>query len=283
MSNMSIWKEVEETAPSATRFANLGGRGVTSINAIYMVQRATEVFGPAGEGWGWEVVEERFDKGAPIFVVQEDKTKLNVCDEVMHTIRLKLWYMKSGSRCEITHYGHTPYIQSSKYGPYTDYDAPKKSLTDAIKKCLSMLGFSADVYSGMFDDGDYVEAAKMKESIEKADEHDEEITKQRQEFMEWCEREVQQYAKIPNAAAIKLVYTGHVKKLQRQCGALGFNTEKFIERFNAVYQERLNFLSPDMVCTSCGTVQKGKEGAACVECGEKNSLQQVQAKLEKSE
>lgn len=271
MNNLAIWRAVEETAPSATKFANLGGRQVTSINAIYMVERATELFGPAGQGWGWEVVEERFDKGAPIFVVGEDKVKMQVCDEIMHTIRLKLWYMRDGQRCEITHYGHTPYIQNSKYGPYTDYDAPKKSLTDAIKKCLSMLGFSADVFMGMFDDGQYVEAAKLKESVEQADQRDEEITKQRQDFLDWCEREIQSYAKVPNAAALRLVYQGHLRKLERQCAVLGYNLEKFTQRFNAVYQQRLDDVSPNMVCTSCGTVQKGKSGAACVECGEKIS------------
>lgn len=271
MSNLAIWKQVEQTAPSATKVANLGGRPVTSINAIYMVERATELFGPAGQGWGWEVMEERFDKGAPIFIVGDDKVKQMVCDEIMHTIKLKLWYMRDGQRCEVMHYGHTPYIQSSKYGPYTDYDAPKKSLTDAIKKCLSMLGFSADVFMGMFDDGQYVEAAKVKESIERADEQDEELNNQRQEFLAWCEREVQMYAKVPNAAALRLVYQGHLKKLERQCGMLGYNLDKFVQRFNAVYQQRLDEVSPDMVCESCGTVQKGKDGAACIECGEKIS------------
>lgn len=271
MSNLAIWKVVEQTAPSATKVANLGGRAVTSINATYMVQRATELFGPAGQGWGWEVIEERFDKGAPIFIIADDKTRQQVCDEIMHTIKLKLWYLRDGQRCEVMHYGHTPYIQSSKYGPYTDYDAPKKSLTDAIKKCLSMLGFSADVFTGMYDDVNYVESAKVKESIEKADEHDQELQQQRQEFLAWCEREIAAYAKVPNAAALKLVHAGHIKKLERQCAVLGYNLDNFIRRFNEVYEARVNELTPNMVCTSCGTVQKGKNGAACVECGEKIS------------
>lgn len=272
MDNLRIWKEVETTAPSATKMANLGGRPVTSISGTYMFKRATEVFGPVGDGWGYDVIEERFDKGAPIFVVQEDKTKLNVCDEVMHTLRVKLWYKnKAGERCEVQHYGHTPYIQSSKYGPYTDYDAPKKSMTDAIKKCLSMLGFSADVFMGMYDDVSYVEAAKVKESVDQAEKADGDITAQRTEFLEWCEREIQQYSKIPNAAALKMVHAGHIKKVERQCSLLNFAVDKIKGRFDRVYQARINELLPDMVCTSCGTIQKGKDGAVCTECGEKIS------------
>ncbi|WP_333609467.1 hypothetical protein [Arsukibacterium sp.] len=270
MSNLTIWKAVEQTAASATKLANLGGRPVTSINSIYMVKRATEIFGPVGDGWGYDIVEERFDQAAPIFITNEQtKVREMVCHEIMHTIKLRLWYKNEvGEKCEVFHFGHTPYIQTSKYGPYTDYDAPKKSLTDAIKKCLSLLGFSADVFMGMFDDAGYVEASRVKESIEKSEQQDEELAKQQQEFLAWCEREVSQYERVPNAAALRLVHAGHVKKLNQQCQLLGFNTDKFIKRFDEVYQARLAVLKPvqNMVCPECGTAQAGNAGDKCKEC-----------------
>jgi hypothetical protein len=50
----------------------------------------------------------------------------------------------------------------SKNG-HVDDEAPKKSLTDAVGKCLSLLGFAADVHMGLWDGDKYTaEAAKQK-------------------------------------------------------------------------------------------------------------------------
>ncbi|STA84146.1 Uncharacterised protein [Citrobacter youngae] len=38
----------------------------TSINGTYMTMIATREFGPKGIGWGVDILEERFDDGAPI-------------------------------------------------------------------------------------------------------------------------------------------------------------------------------------------------------------------------
>jgi len=38
----------------------------------------------------------------------------------------------------------------------------KKATTDGITKCLSMLGFNADVFLGKFDDNKYVQELKNK-------------------------------------------------------------------------------------------------------------------------
>ena len=40
-----------------------------------------------------------------------------------------------------------------------DEDAVKKAVTDGLTKCLSYLGFNADVFLGLFDDNKYVQAA----------------------------------------------------------------------------------------------------------------------------
>jgi hypothetical protein len=40
-----------------------------------------------------------------------------------------------------------------------DEDAPKKSVTDGMVKCLSMLGFAGDIFSGQWDDSKYVQWA----------------------------------------------------------------------------------------------------------------------------
>ena len=66
MTNTSIWERVQSTDPKFTKnYKGAGGFSGTAINATYLVKKATEQFGPLGSGWGYEIVEERFDAGGP--------------------------------------------------------------------------------------------------------------------------------------------------------------------------------------------------------------------------
>ena len=264
MSNLLLWKKVEETAPGYTKTGELDGRKVTSINGTYMVKRATEAFGPIGQGWGYEIEDESFQPGAPI-----TKDGAVIGNAVMHTLKVRLWYMRGDKKCEVVHFGHTPYIRGTHYGAMTDFDAPKKSLTDAIKKCLSMIGFSADVFLGLYDDTNYVEAAKVKESVRNADDAEEEMTKARTEFSEWLKRETDTYAKVPSPAPLRLMYQGHLRKAQRQCAVLGVDFEKVKARIDEAYNAQLDKLIPDveLVCHECGATGKGKPDSKCPDCG----------------
>jgi hypothetical protein len=76
--------------------------------------------------------------------------------EVIHVLRVKLWYVYQGKRGEVIHFGQTPFVGRNKNGFFTDEEAPKKSMTDAMSKCLSLIGFSADVHLGLYDDNKYV-------------------------------------------------------------------------------------------------------------------------------
>ena len=51
--------------------------------------------------------------------------------------------------------------------PFTDEDAPKKSVTDALVKALSMIGFAGDIFMGRYDDSKYVNDLKAEERAEK--------------------------------------------------------------------------------------------------------------------
>lgn len=264
MSNLDLWKSVEETAPGYTKTGDLDGRKVTSINGTYMVKRATEAFGPIGEGWGYEIEDESFQPGAPI-----TKDGAVIGNAIMHTLKVRLWYMRGDKKCEVVHFGLTPYIRGTHYGAMTDFDAPKKSLTDAIKKCLSMIGFSADVFLGLYDDTNYVEAAKVKESVRNADDAEEEMTKARTEFSEWLKRETDTYAKVPSPAPLRLMYQGHLRKAQRQCAVLGVDFDKVRARIDEAYNAQLDKLIPDveLVCHECGATGKGKPDSKCPDCG----------------
>lgn len=188
MNNMDLWNNVSKTDPKYTKFnKNLNGRPQTSIVPMYIFKLATEEFGPVGKGWGYEITEERFDEGAPVFI-EKDK----IGNEIMHTCLVKVWYMLDGDRCEIAQYGHTPYIMSTKYGLKTDFDAPKKSLTDGIKKALSLVGFAADIFMGEFDDQEYVANRQQESDIERAENKDAEITRQHEEYIAEMSKIVEQ-------------------------------------------------------------------------------------------
>jgi rubrerythrin len=264
VSNLELWKSVEETAPGFTKTGDLDGRKVTSINGTYMVKRATEAFGPIGKDWGYEIEDEQFQPGAQIKHGGEV-----IGHAVMHTLKVRLWYMQDDKKCEVVHFGHTPYIRGTHYGAMTDFDAPKKSLTDAIKKCLSMIGFSADVFLGLYDDTNYVEAAKIRETVKNADDAEEEMTKARTEFSEWLKRETDTYAKVPNAAPLRLMYQGHLKKAERQCAVLGVDFQKVKVRIDAAYNEQMDKLIPpvDLVCHECGAESVGRPDTRCPDCG----------------
>jgi hypothetical protein len=137
--NMKMWNTVSETNPSDTKQVNFG-RNFTAIDAYSQIRRATEVFGPVGQGWGWKAV--KWDYSIPGVV----------------TVDFVFWY--GSSDCPISFPVTGGCDITGK--PKKDNDAKKKALTDGITKALSYLGFNADVFLGRFDDNKYVEEQRNK-------------------------------------------------------------------------------------------------------------------------
>lgn len=152
MKNTELWESNSKTNPEYTkRFKKKGGFSGTAINAVYLVEMATKQFGPMGINWGIDILEEHYVEGAPLFIGSEA-----ICREVIHKLRTQLWYKIGDEVGKITHFGVTTFVGKNDKGIYTDEEAPKKSLTDALTKSLSCLGFAADVHKGMYDDNKYV-------------------------------------------------------------------------------------------------------------------------------
>lgn len=150
---MELWNAVRTPDPAATKaFTRGGGFKGTATNAVYLIQRATELWGPMGGKWGVEIIDDRVIDGAPLL----GKDGAVIGRELLHVIRINLRH-PAGS---VPGYGQTMLVGTNKYGPYTDEEAPKKSLTDALTKALSWLGFAADIHLGRWDDNKYVNQAK---------------------------------------------------------------------------------------------------------------------------
>lgn len=213
--NSKLWASVSKTDPAATKTANLGGRQQTSIDGYWVIGRATEAFGPMGIGWGYDIEEERLDDGVPILLSQGDGNPPLVVQTKTHTIKLRLWYILDGRRGEVVQYGHTPAIYRSKNGANDDGEAPKKSLMDAIKKSLSMLGFCADVFTGEFDDRDYVAALTAEIEIEKAADKDREAQAKRDELTEFVKQNLElldRAASLPEVNGIEKLSVVHLRR-----------------------------------------------------------------------
>lgn len=152
MDNMRVWDKVEKTDPKYTKqFSRGGGFKGTATNATYLARKATEMFGPCGTGWGINVLSEEVLTGAPHVIEGQV-----VAHDMIHKVHARLWYVLDGKRGEVEQFGQTQIVGRNKNGFYTDEEAPKKSLTDAMSKCLSLLGFSADIHLGLYDDNKYV-------------------------------------------------------------------------------------------------------------------------------
>lgn len=159
MDNTELWLSVEKTDPKYTKqFSRGGGFKGTATNATYLARKATERFGPCGIGWGVTVLDERVIEGHPFI---EDGVVVG--HNKVHRVHAKLWYVIGEKRGEVEQFGQTEIVGKNKHGYFTDEEAPKKSLTDAMSKCLSLLGFSADIHLGLYDDNKYV--AKLHEEF----------------------------------------------------------------------------------------------------------------------
>lgn len=144
-----LWDTVQATDPKHTKgFSRGGGFKGTAVNATWLEHRATEQFGPKGIGWGVEVEDEKFVNGHSLNERGDNA--------IIHVLRVRLWYMWQGVKGEVIQYGQTTMVGANKNGLFTDEEAPKKSLTDATTKALSGLGFSADIFMGLYEDNKYV-------------------------------------------------------------------------------------------------------------------------------
>lgn len=145
--HLALWKSVERTPLEFTK--PISGKAYTgnSPSPYYLVQKATETFGPIGIGWGFTILEERVENGAG--------------NERLSIARVRVWYKWGGERGEVEHIGGTPLCGTRKNGQfYTDEDAPKKSVTDALIKALSLIGFAGDIFIGRYDDSKYMDELK---------------------------------------------------------------------------------------------------------------------------
>lgn len=180
--NLKLWNLAEKTDPKHTKKVTFG-RGFTAIDPYYQIKCATEQFGAAGEGWGWEVVRvEEFREIASLGLL------------------IRLWHGKRDNYIE--QWGQSGFF-TDKAKEKPDHDMLKKATTDGITKCLSYLGFNADVFTGKFDDNKYVQQMNAEFSEKREQMNPEPIdTEKVNKLIPWFKKQIDRddpdstYAKI---------------------------------------------------------------------------------------
>ena len=144
--NKALWQRAFTTDPKAVKAITGKQYSGNSPKPYWIVERLTDEFGPCGIGWGFQIISERFERFSDT--------------DSLHVASLRFWYMLDGKRGELEQIGQTKASYTTKAGAFMlDEDAPKKSVTDALVKCASYLGFAGDIFSGRWDDSKYVAEA----------------------------------------------------------------------------------------------------------------------------
>lgn len=152
--NKALWNKAFKTDPAAVKPITGKDYGGNSPKPYWIIERLTDEFGPCGIGWGYSIDSERFERFSET--------------DTLHVAKVTLWYVMGEKRGEVTQMGQTKATYVTSKGQFkVDEDAPKKSVTDALVKCASYLGFAGDIFSGRWDDSKYV-AELRKEFAEPA-------------------------------------------------------------------------------------------------------------------
>ena len=127
--------EVPQDATKAIQSGRLKGK--TDVNPMWRMKRLTEIFGPVGFGWKYEIVRQWTEAYG---------------DEVKCFCNVNL-YVRDPDTKEwseaIPGNGGAAIVAREKNGPYVDDDAYKKALTDALSIAMKPLGIAANVWYGL--------------------------------------------------------------------------------------------------------------------------------------
>jgi len=146
--NIELWQQVQRTDSSYVKKVSVGKRSFSAIDAHYQLQIATQIWGSMGVKWGIRSNSETFnefrvgqkllgDVQVDLMLCRYTATFFYPDGEIPISAAVKVSYVSGGGKHIL------------------DDDYAKKVSTDALTKGLSKLGFSADVFMGVFDGNKY--------------------------------------------------------------------------------------------------------------------------------
>lgn len=194
-SNMDLWRRVCITDPAAVKPITGKQYSGNSPKPYWIVERLTDEFGPCGIGWGFSIISERFERFSDT--------------DSLHVAAVRFWFVLDGKRGELEQIGQTKASYTTKAGTFMlDEDAPKKSVTDALVKCASYLGFAGDIFSGRWDDSKYVASAAAEWADRKRNED--------QDRAAWIAARVAEINAAKNTGELKAVMSAALQLTKQQ-------------------------------------------------------------------
>lgn len=132
--NLIIYEQVRNV-PKEAITPIVGGRlkGKSDINPMWRIKTLTELFGPCGYGWRYEIVKMWTEQGTPT--------------EVSAFVQINMYVKYKGEWSEpIVGLGGSVFVTQERSGVYVSDECYKMALTDAISVSCKALGIAADVY-----------------------------------------------------------------------------------------------------------------------------------------
>lgn len=131
--NLSIYEKCREVPESAKKTIGAGRlKGKTDINPMWRIKKLTEIFGPCGIGWYYDVDKKWTEEAG---------------GEIAAFVDINL-YIKSGGEWSkpIHGTGGSMLAANEKGGLHLSDECYKMATTDAISVACKQLGIGADVY-----------------------------------------------------------------------------------------------------------------------------------------
>ena len=118
MANMEIWGKLENTPKEAQKEIGAGRlKGFTDINPMWRFKCLTEVFGPCGIGWKFEIVDKHIVPGTN--------------GEAKAFVDILLYYKWNGEwSAGVPGTGGSSLVSAEKNGLYTNDECYKMALSD---------------------------------------------------------------------------------------------------------------------------------------------------------
>lgn len=131
--NLRIYNDARTVPPEAKKQFNNGKFSGTDINPMWRIKKLTEMFGPCGIGWYYEVLSERSER---------------IADDVLIAIVDLNLYIKMDGEWSKPIYGTggNQLVNKTSKGVSTSDEGYKMALTDALSVACKALGIGADVY-----------------------------------------------------------------------------------------------------------------------------------------
>ena len=133
--NLELYNKVRQVPESAQKPIR-GGRlkGMTDINPMWRIKTLTDLFGPCGIGWYYEVKDRWIE------------TSMSN-DEITANVLISLYIKHDGAwSAPIQGIGGSKLVANEKQGLYVNDECFKMALTDAISVACKALGVGADIY-----------------------------------------------------------------------------------------------------------------------------------------